>query len=63
MKKAERTSRRVASEAGRTLRDPGASPREKMLAGSALSQAPDWAEGRRRGRRRWRPIGEDVDQE
>ena len=37
----EFTSSRVASKAGRTLRDPKASRREKSIAGSALTQARD----------------------
>ncbi len=63
MTKSERTSRRVASEAGRILRDPGASSREKTVAGSALSQAPDRAPGRRRPRRRFRPGDDEIDDE
>jgi hypothetical protein len=60
MDKFERTSRRVASQAGRILRDPDASSREKTVAGSALSQAPDRsAERRHTRRRRWRPDDDD----
>jgi hypothetical protein len=58
MARSRRTSRRVASEAGRILRDPGASSREKTVAGWALSQAPGSAAGRRRPRRRGRSGGE-----
>jgi hypothetical protein len=62
MQKKERTSRRVASQAGRILRDPSASAREKTLAGSALSQAPDRpAETTRVPRPRWRPGQREWD--
>ncbi len=37
----ERTSRRVAGQAARILRDKNASPEAKSVAASALSQAPD----------------------
>ena len=54
-----RTSRRVASQAGRILRDPDASQREKTVAGSALSQTPSRSADRRRPRRRWRPDDDE----
>lgn len=41
MAKNEKTSKGVASLAGKTLRDPKASKAAKSLAGSALTQAPD----------------------
>jgi hypothetical protein len=39
--KNEQTSARVASIAGKTLRDPNASAREKTIAATALTQARD----------------------
>jgi hypothetical protein len=39
MPKGKSTSRRLASEAGRTLRDPNVPPRDRELAGSDLAQA------------------------
>ena len=41
MARQEYTSKRVASKASKTLRDPHASPREKSIAGSALTQRKD----------------------
>ena len=41
MPKNEKTSPRVAKLASQALRDPKASPREKSIAGSVLTQAPD----------------------
>lgn len=41
MARNEKTSRRVGKLAGEALADDTASAREKALAGSALSQAPD----------------------
>lgn len=41
MAKNEQTSKRVASNAARVLRDPNATKAEKSAAGSALTQAPD----------------------
>jgi hypothetical protein len=41
MAKNEKTSSRVATIAGKTLSDPNASKREKTLAASVLTQAPD----------------------
>lgn len=40
------TSSTVASKAGKVLSDPDASPEEKSIAGSALSQARKRAEGK-----------------
>lgn len=39
--KNEQTSARIASTAGKTLRDPNATAREKSLAATALTQARD----------------------
>ena len=39
--KNEQTSPRVASDAGKTLRDPHSTPRERSIAASALTQARD----------------------
>lgn len=54
MSRTERSSRRVASKAGRILADPDADPAAKSLAGSTLTQAPDrtWRDRRRQRRRR-----------
>ncbi|MDD5728745.1 MAG: hypothetical protein PHV59_09285 [Victivallales bacterium] len=41
MAKNEKTSPKMASLAGKTLRDPKATMREKRLAGAALTQTPD----------------------
>ncbi len=41
MGKNEQTSKRVASNAARVLRDPNATKAQKSAAGSALTQAPD----------------------
>lgn len=41
MAKNEKTSKRVATIAGKTLSDPNATKREKTLAASVLTQAPD----------------------
>ncbi len=41
MVKNEKTSKKVASTAGKVLRDPKASKEEKSIAGSTLTQAPD----------------------
>lgn len=41
MAKNEKTSKRIASKAGKTLRSPRASQTAKSLAGSALTQARD----------------------
>jgi len=41
MAKNEKTSKSVASKAAKVLKDPKASKREKSLAGSVLTQAPD----------------------
>lgn len=41
MAKNEKTSPKVARAASQALRDPKASAREKTIAGSTLSQAPD----------------------
>jgi hypothetical protein len=41
MAKNEKTSAKVASTAGKTLRDPNATAREKTLAATALTQAAD----------------------
>ena len=38
-KKGEYTSKRVASKAAKTLKDPKATPKQKSIAGSALTQA------------------------
>lgn len=62
MHRKERTSRRVASQAGRILRDPAATSREKTLAGSALSQAPDRQPEQRLARcHRGRPGDKESD--
>ena len=42
-KKHEYTSSKVASKAGKVLRDPNSTKREKSVAGSALTQARDKA--------------------
>lgn len=47
MAKNERTSRKVASKAGKILRDPKATKAEKSVAASALTQAPDKRRSRR----------------
>jgi hypothetical protein len=39
--KNEQTSSRVASNAGKVLRDPSSTARERSIAGSALTQARD----------------------
>lgn len=41
MAKNEKTSKSVASKAAKALKDPKATKREKSLAGSVLTQAPD----------------------
>lgn len=41
MSKDERTSKKIASKAAKTLRDPKASKEAKSIAGSALTQAPN----------------------
>lgn len=41
MAKGEETSKRAASAAAKTLRDPKASPAAKSAAGSALTQRPN----------------------
>ena len=41
MAKNERTSAKVASKAGKVLRDPNSTKREKSVAASALTQARD----------------------
>jgi hypothetical protein len=38
-KQGETTSKRVATQAAKVLRDPGATQRQKSIAGSALTQA------------------------
>ncbi len=62
MTEKRRTSKRVASEAARILRDPGAGLTEKSVAGSALSQAPDRLPGRRRPKRRHHPTRWEEDE-
>ena len=41
MAKKEQTSKKVASKAGKQLKDPKSTKDEKSVAGSALTQAPD----------------------
>ena len=41
MARNEKTSKRVASEASRELKDPKSTKEEKSVAGSALAHAPD----------------------
>jgi hypothetical protein len=41
MAKNEKTSKRVAAEASKVLRNPKSTKIEKSVAGSALTQAPD----------------------
>lgn len=48
----EKTSKRVASEASKILRDKKASAIAKSVAGSALTQAPDHVSKRIAGKRR-----------
>jgi len=48
MAKNEKTSSRVASIAGKTLSNPKASKTAKTLAGSALTQAPDKPQGKKK---------------
>lgn len=48
----EKTSKRVASEASKILRDMKASAIAKSVAGSALTQVPDHAPKRAAGKRR-----------
>lgn len=61
MAKHEQTSKKVASVAGKTLRNPKSSKRERSLAGSVLTQAPDKeraqsAFARLTGRQRYRNV-------
>ena len=41
MAKNEKTSRRVATQASKQLRNPNSTKRQKSVAGSALTKAPD----------------------
>ena len=47
MAKNERTSKSIASKASDILRDPKSTPKEKSVAASALSQAPDKKKSRK----------------
>jgi hypothetical protein len=46
----KQTSPRVAKESSQALRDRGASPREKSIAGSAESQARGKNDGKKKGK-------------
>lgn len=48
MSRNEKSSKRLASLAGKVLRNPSAPPPAKRLAGSVLTQAPNKASGRKK---------------